>query len=134
MLVCTVWSVGASWPTSAHLGRHDDVRCVVYRRVGAVARVEATSRALHDVTVGLGEVFLRRGCGYAELALVAPARELAVFVPRPAIIALAAVAFDVRVALARFKSFALVLDGLKANLAALELGRNVQFGSSAHRL
>jgi hypothetical protein len=57
----------------AHLGGHIDVRSVVHRGLGVVARIKATTGALHDAAGRVGEVILVLRLGHAEPALQAPA-------------------------------------------------------------
>ena len=74
----------------AQFGRHHDLRGLVHRRVRVVAVVVATTGALHDPAVRVGEALLGVVLGYAEVARVAPTLGFAVFAPRLTLVVLAA--------------------------------------------
>ncbi len=71
-------------------------------RCGTASRsadIEASTGALHDAAVGVGEVVVCRGLGHTERALVASALGNALVIARPALVVGAAAALDVGVAL-----------------------------------
>lgn len=131
MLLLTACSIGTNWcvPAAVLLNSAATMmwRRVVDCRLRVVAGIEASTSTLHDAAVRVGEVVLRLRLGHAELALVAPALEVAIFVAGLAIVALATPALDADIA-ALLQTLAGLGDGLQAGLAPLDLGRYVQLG------
>eukprot|EP01137_Pigoraptor_chileana_P003911 Opistho-2@44819 len=110
------------------LGRHHDLRGLVHRRVRVVAVVIATTCALHDAAVRVGEALLGAVLGNAEVALVAPALGFAVLVPGFALVVLAASARGIGFLLALLQPQLGRRDGGQAIGPALDLAGDVDVG------